>query len=635
MRQGENYKTELEAHLIRCLTDRRYYFASHLHVISEQSKLVSFGELFPTQAKIQDIIDKNVADRRPTRLIILKSRRHRISTLMAANIFHTCTMEENRRGYIVAHDVDTTDTLFRMHKVFYENLDHVVQPMIRLSNKKELMFENPDSAERKSNPGLRSSITVRSASSGGKRTGANQGAAGVGRGDRIDLLHGSEVAFWANGEETFTGFAQAVPDEPGTLVAMESTANGMAGFFYEEWLRATSGDEDAYTPVFIPWYEHPNYVASFVGRNRPEWAPSEFEEKTHAEFLAASAAGVDSAAERAINRLGLTEEEQMLSRQYRVGWDNLKWRRWCIKFKCRGKAEVFHVEYPSFPEEAFASSGIPRFNNEKIRSWFLPRCRETVSGTLESLDQKEWDSTEGAWAAPELIFRNNRLGWLNIVDPPQKKHRYVIGSDAGHGIGRDASTMAVFDRTERRFVAYMRDNSVKPDKLAEYLIKAGHYYNAAHVAPEFNGPGVLTSHLLVKAGYPRLYYTQRYNTATQKWTDQPGFLTDQRTRERIIGMFDVALENLAIEIPIRAILDEALTFVLDERKGRADHLPGCHDDLLFACMIALFVDEQAPHVPHQDNKAHQISWSLRPPVAPDDLKKEGELTQDELSLLFH
>ena len=101
---------------------------------------------------------------------------------MAANIFHGCTFSENKRGYIVAHDVDTTDALFKMHKVFYENLPPEMAPMLRFSNRKELLFENPDSAARRFDPGLRSSITVRAASSGGKRVGAEQGAAGVGRG---------------------------------------------------------------------------------------------------------------------------------------------------------------------------------------------------------------------------------------------------------------------------------------------------------------------------------------------------------------------------------------------------------------------------------------------------------------------
>lgn len=632
MSQEESYQQELMKHMERCLEDRRYYFASHLNVINEQGKLATFGKLFPTQAKVQDIIDSDLAAGRPSRIIILKARRHRISTLMAANIFHACTFNENRRAYIVAHDVDTTDTLFRMHKVFYENLDEVVVPMVRFSNRKELLFENPDSESRRVNPGLRSSITVRSASSGAKRVSGDQGAAGVGRGDRIDILHGSEVAFWPNGQEIFTGFAQAVPEESGTMVAMESTANGMAGHFYHEWLRATSGDADAYTPVFIPWYEHPEYTATFVGRNRPEWTPTEDEFSMFSDWRDSLLLDHGPTIDRLGGRLEIDDEEEMLVRRFGINWDQLKWRRWCIRYRTRN-AEVFHVEYPSFPEEAFASSGVPRFNNEKIRIW-VNGCRMASRGNLVCPDD-DWRWNDTAWKSTDVKFEPSSKGWLEMSDPPEKGHQYVIGADVGHGIGKDASTISVFDRTAKRFVAYMRDSSVKPDKLAERLVQSAWFYNEAYVVPEFNGPGVLTCHLIVQAGYPRLYYSQRYNTALQKWTDSPGFTTDQKTRGRIIDLFDVAIENDAIEIPIKAILDEALTFVLDERKNRADHLPGCNDDLLFASMIAHFVDGQVPMMAEEKpERRDPISWGHGPPIADDVIPSADALTREDIEMMF-
>ena len=631
MQQDESYQYELEAHLKRCLLDRRYYFASHLNVINEQSQLARFGQLFPTQAKVQDQVDADLAAGRPSRLIILKSRRHRISTLMAANIFHGCVFNENKRGYIVAHDVDTTDTLFKMHRVFFESLDEFVRPMMRLSNRKELLFENPDAQARRADPGLRSSITVRAASSGGKRVSADQGAAGVGRGDRIDYLHGSEVAFWPNGEETFTGFAQAVPDESNTLVAMESTANGMAGFFYEEWLRATSGDEGGYTPIFIPWFEHPQYTGTFIGRNREEWAPKLDDLKRFDEYKGGLLADHGPTIDRLSALLRIDEKEEKMVRAHGIGWDQLLWRRWAIQFRTR-TSEVFSVEYPSHAEEAFASSGTPRFRNEKLRIW-MTQAKEPTRCVLEA--EEGWSWQDAAWQETKISVSPNGKGWLHMVDPPREGHQYVIGADVSHGLGKDASALSIYDRKEKRFVAHARDSDVKPDKFAEWLVLAGYFYNCATVCPEFNGPGVLTSHMLVQSGYPRLYYSQRFNTSTQKWTDQPGFVTDQKTRGRIIDLFDIGIENDSIEIPIKAILDEAITFVLDERKNRADHLPGCHDDLLFASMIAVFVDGQAPlETENKERRRAPLDWGPGPPVVPDDLRPEGELTPEDIEMMF-
>jgi hypothetical protein len=220
-----------------------------------------------------------------------------------------------------------------------------------------------------------------------------------------------------------------------------------------------------------------------------------------------------------------------------------------------------------------------------------------------------------------------------MIEPPQKGHSYVIGADTGHGVGKDSSTLVVFNRTTKRYVAYLKDNGMKPDKLSECMVLAGHFYNTAYLVPEFNGPGVLTTHLIVQSGYPKLYYSQRFNTAAQKWTDQPGFSTDQKTRGRIIDMFDIAIENDQIEVPLKPILDEALTFVLDTKRKRADHLPGCHDDLLFAAMIAYFVDGQVPMDTQVVERERRLSWGAGPPRAPDDLS-ETDISLEDLDLLF-
>ena len=626
----EAFNQEIESHIARCLVDRRYYMAAHLKVVSEQSRLVPFGQLFPTQAKIQDKIDSDRVEGRPSRLIVLKSRRHRISTLVAANIFHACTFYENKRGYIVAHDVDTTDALFKMHKTFYDNLDEIVRPMKRFSNRKEMLFENPDASTRSITPGLGSSITVRAGSSGGKKISGTQGAAGVGRGDRIDMLHGSEVAFWPRGEETFRGFAQAVPDEPDTLVVIESTANGQGGFFYETWWQAVRGEID-YTPIFIPWFDHPQYRASFVGRNREEWLPSSDEFKRFEEYKGHILTGQDSKASKVGSILGIDGEEERLVRNLNVDWDGLKWRRWCIRARCGNKVEVFHVEYPSTPEEAFISSGRPRFNNEKVRV-FIDKVRDVETGSLVP-SEHGFDWQRECWRSPEgLEFKPDKKGWINIIEQPMEGHSYVIGADASHGVGRDSASFVVFDRTDRRFVAYGRDEWLKPDKLAMQIMYAGWHYNQAWLAPEYNGPGMLTTSNVVEAGYPRLYYSQRYNTLKQEFTDHPGFHTDSRTREMIIDRFDVAIENESVDIPIKAILDECLTFVLDEKRNRADHLAGCHDDVLFAAMIALFVHNQVSvdDVVKRKAKKESTGWSKSPPRVEDSL--EAKASDKQLGL---
>ena len=111
-----------------------------------------------------------------------------------------------------------------------------MKPLIKASNAKEFDFLRLDS---------------------GYRVGTAK-AEGVGRADTIQYFHGSEVAWWGNAEEHVAGVLQAVPDEPGTEVWLESTANGIGGLFYNLW-RAAERGENAYGVLFVPWFWHEEY----------------------------------------------------------------------------------------------------------------------------------------------------------------------------------------------------------------------------------------------------------------------------------------------------------------------------------------------------------------------------------------
>ena len=113
------------------------------------------------------------------------------------------------------------------------------------------MFENPSRASRGALPGLRSRF--RCATAGGR---------GIGRSDTLQCVHLSEYAFWPEGGEskaaTLAGILQAVPSRPGTMVIIESTANGCEDF-KDRWDAAVAGEND-FEPVFFAWFENPDYA---------------------------------------------------------------------------------------------------------------------------------------------------------------------------------------------------------------------------------------------------------------------------------------------------------------------------------------------------------------------------------------
>ena len=174
-------------------------------------------------------------------LLFLKQGRWGLSTLFEGLIYQDTSTHSLKNSLIIAHEDKATSNLFAMSKLFNEELPEVIRPMIKYSNEKALVFENPinDLIEKRQNPGLRSKITV-----------ATAGTTEAGRSATIHNLHASEVAFFPNARTTMLGLLQCVPDEMSTLVVLESTANGVGDWFHDMWQKAVKG-ENEYIPIFF------------------------------------------------------------------------------------------------------------------------------------------------------------------------------------------------------------------------------------------------------------------------------------------------------------------------------------------------------------------------------------------------
>ena len=312
--------------LRRLKSDYEYYAPRTLKIKTKQGKLAKFN-LNPMQRKINDVADRMRAEGRPVRIIALKARQIGVSTWAEGRIFHSTAMNELTSSLIVAHKEDASTNLFNMSKLFYEEMPAGLRPMKKASNAKELIFENPtpDTRAKQANPGLRSKIKI--------DTAQNLGA---GRSETVHNLHVSELAFWSNAEVVMTGLMQAVPDDPGTMVIVESTANGLGGYFYELWQAATAGLNE-FEPVFIAWFENPEYSREF----KDEEAKRRLEDS-------------------------LDETERHLRDTFGVTLEQLYWRRWCIANNLNGDVEAFKQEYPSIPEEAFLTSGTPVYDVKTV-----------------------------------------------------------------------------------------------------------------------------------------------------------------------------------------------------------------------------------------------------------------------------
>jgi hypothetical protein len=72
----------------------------------------------------------------------------------------------------------------------------------------------------------------------------------------------SEVAQYPNALTTLSGVLPGVPNTPGTVVVMESTAKGRVGRggeFFNRWQKAREGVGEWET-LFFAWFDFPDYV---------------------------------------------------------------------------------------------------------------------------------------------------------------------------------------------------------------------------------------------------------------------------------------------------------------------------------------------------------------------------------------
>lgn len=503
------------------------YIENCLKIKTKSGTVVPF-RLNDAQRKLYTVAKRQQDAGKPVRLIILKARQLGFSTLTEGLIFHACATRKNVNALIVAHREDATANLFRMSKLFYDELPAPVKPMLRASNAQELVFENPSKlrSEREARPGLRSRI--RCATAGGR---------GIGRSDTLQCVHLSEYAFWPDGADgkasTLAGILQAVPSLPGTMVVIESTANGFEDF-KERWDAAVAGEND-FEPVFFAWFENPDYSMPVVPGT--EWTP----------------------------------EERELRDAYRLTDEQLQWRRWCIANNCGGSLDMFRQEYPASPGEAFLHSGTGVFDNEQI-VLRLERLPEPAG---------RGEFADGEWTESET-------GAITLYELPEEGVPYVLGGDTA-GEGSDYFTAIVIDNVSGRIAAKLRQKYSEPEYVRQ-ICALGRFYNDALVAIETNF-STYPVMKLQEMEYPNQYSREREDTYTRQMKKSYGFRTDRQSRPRAIANLVEVFSSHPEWFTDRELLEEMLTFCYNE-DHRPEALAGKHDDLVMGAAITYAVRHQ-------------------------------------------
>lgn len=209
-----------------------YLFGKHLLKIQDKE--------MRTIRLVHNPVQTHYLMNRSPRDIILKPRQKGITTLIQAEFFRYTTTRP-ASTITLGKDDENTKEIRRIWKFFYDNLPDGFAPAKTYDNATLTTF-----------PGMGSRAVIGTA-----------GSINVGRGGTRTHFAGSEVAFWIEAQSIINGAMQA-----GNLqwVALESTANGASGWFYDRVMECIDDKtaKSIWKLHFYQWFYDDEYSIALV-----------------------------------------------------------------------------------------------------------------------------------------------------------------------------------------------------------------------------------------------------------------------------------------------------------------------------------------------------------------------------------
>lgn len=462
----------------------------------------------------------------PVRIIVLKGRQLGLSTVTEAILFLWSFLYPGSQNLVLSKEKDDSQYLFGMTKRYWETGPYLNLFSTAYNRQGYIEWENG------------SSITTDSAKK-----------EDVGRGKTLTAVHASECAFWPGEDEIVGSLMEAIPYEHGTICVLESTANGVGGYFHDEWMKATDpgGDKSTFTPMFFPWWLHDEYQIPTSNLRYQD----------------------------------LDEDERMVLDIY--GPDGLTipklaWRR--RKLTTYTEPERFKAEYPMSEDEAFLATGVNVFPLDK-----LTKCYEPMEGRQGFLHNNDgrleyFDSPKGHT-------------WVFVEPDPRKKRRYVVAVDPTWTISGDPACIQVIDRASMEQVAVWH-GSADPETVGEISWALGMYYGPECILnTEVQGGGKRVLEVWREKDYPHIWMDRRPDRP-KKLTMSYCWNSTYETKNYLVGTMQGVVQRLGVIIHHRATYYECSRFVVKEDDTYGPARRSGHDDTVIALGIGI-VTVQTEH----------------------------------------
>lgn len=261
--------------------------------------------------------------------------------------------------------------------------------------------------------------------------------------------------------------------------------------------------------------------------------------------------------------------------------------RWYIMRLRQSNWTAMKQEHPTVPDEAFVLGG-SRF----FRPGYFPG-----------------DTT--------------RIPDLHIHLEPKRGQRYAIGVDCASGSPTgDRSTAVVLDVTDMsniRTAASLAQRKAPTAHAQDVAALSKKYYGATVCVERNAGYGLTTLDALRASGIS-LYTKKVYDQNNKVYTTRYGWDTTANTRPLLLSALQDAVDN-ARYVPRDGRIESEFNSFRYNDKNKPEATPGCHDDLVFACALALQAAEQSsdttihkPEIPApspQDGVRAMLEWELK------------------------
>ena len=491
----------------------REWVEAFLNVPSEDEGIVPWT----CTAQQTRIID---ASRRARRLIIIKGRQTRCSTILMAKavrravtsygqnfviITQTDVMTQNFRQFIKDRFADLADKGFSYE--FEKDNDKI----LRLGARKNTFHF----ASAESKVGLRGIQTAH-------------------------WVHASEVAHWPedSARRIIGGLLPAVP--PGGFFVAESTPNGADGWFYKNAMNAMPMvPSSLWTVAFFPW-----------------WLENKYTAETYRTILADMGLDLD---QMKMNFIPSPEEEGLMRRES-LDVNRMLWRRFMTE-QLMSTGQYFAQEYPEDMLSCWLASGVCFFQDDQFDhlAFYRGRARQPMQ-KLTHADYR--DPVTGVTTRVDFLGPN-----LQIFEAPAPGHSYVAFQDASAGVSQegDYSALTILDVSTPMYrqVATVRVRTL-PGRVGAMAAAACQMYNTAFFGFERNTYGISVYEKVMEMHYPSLFY----DVVNQPNDPKPGWYTGPQSREIMLNRFRERVFNHSVDIIDQVSLMEMGGFTMRKVQGR-------------------------------------------------------------------